>query len=52
MAGRPLKYQSVKEIEPLIEAYFKDTPKKEWTITGLALALDTSRTTLIDYERR
>lgn len=51
-AGRPLKYKSVEEIKPLIEKYFKETPKDEWTITWLALALDTSRTTLIDYQNR
>ena len=49
---RPLKWKTVEEIQPLIDAYFRDTPKKEWTITGLALALDTSRTTLIDYCNR
>lgn len=46
---RPLKYNDINEIISLIEKYFKETPKDEWTITGLALALDTSRTTLIDY---
>lgn len=51
-AGRPFKYKTKEEIEPLIEAYFKDTPKEEWTITGLALALDTSRTTLCDMDER
>lgn len=51
-AGRPLKYKSVEEIKPLIEKYFNETPKDEWTITWLALALDTSRTTLIDYQNR
>ena len=49
-AGRPLKWQSVDEIIPLIEKYFKDTPREEWTITGIALALDTSRNTLMEYE--
>lgn len=52
MIGRPLKWQTVEEIKPLIDAYFLDTPKEEWTITGLALALDTSRSTLIDYCNR
>lgn len=47
--GRPLKYNNVNEIIPLIDKYFEETPKDEWTITWLALALDTSRTTLIDY---
>lgn len=50
MAGRPLKWNTVEEIEPLIEKYFTETPKAEWTITGLALALDTSRNTLMEYE--
>ena len=49
-AGRPLKYKTVDDIKPLIERYFEDTPKDEWTITGLALALDTSRKTLVEYE--
>lgn len=50
MAGRPLKYETVEEIIPLIDKFFKETPIAEWTITWLALALDTSRTTLCDYE--
>ena len=48
--GRPLKYKTVEVIKPLIEAFFEDTPKDEWTITGLAIALDTSRKTLMEYE--
>ena len=50
--GRPLKFKTIEELEPLIEKYFTDTPKDEWTITGLALALDTSRKTLLEYEER
>lgn len=49
-AGRPLKFETVEVIQPLIDKYFADTPKEEWTITGLALALDTSRKTLVEYE--
>lgn len=45
-----MKWSKVEDIEPLIDAYFKNTPREEWTITGLALALDTSRQTLCDYE--
>ena len=50
--GRPLKWENVEEIEPLIEEYFKtcDTDKRPYTVTGLAYALDCSRSTLIDYE--
>lgn len=48
--GRPLKFKSVEELQKKIDAYFKKTPKDEWTITGLAMALDTYRQTLINYE--
>ena len=47
--GRPLKY-TVKKLIELIDFYFNNTPKDEWTITGLALALDTSRKVLCEYE--
>lgn len=50
--GRPLKYETVQEIENLANIYFEETPKDEWTVTGLALALDTSRQTLMNYEDR
>lgn len=50
--SRPLKFKSVKIMSKKIDAYFKKTPEKEWTITGLALALDTSRETLMNYEKR
>lgn len=50
--GRPKKFKSVKSLEALIDLYFKDRDenKKPYTITGLALWLDTSRETLIDYQ--
>ena len=70
---RPLKFQSVKELQDKVEAYFascndyvrdakgnrmKDAVSGEYlmyqakvpTITGLAVFLDTSRETLLDYE--
>lgn len=47
---RPLKWETPEILEKEIEKYFTDTPKEEWTITGLALALDTSRETLCNYE--
>ncbi len=50
--ARPLKFKTPKELENAIEAYFETTPKDEWTITGLALALDTTRQTLINYEEK
>lgn len=64
MAGRPLKFQTVAELQEAIDAYFKSvddvfyTDKdgnkvhEPLTITGLALALDTTRQTLMDYQER
>lgn len=52
MAGRPLKFKSVKELEDAAASYFTDTPAGKLTITGLALALDTSRETLMNYEKK
>lgn len=49
-AGRPLKFQSVEELEDKINEYFSVTPFEEHTITGLALHLDTTRELLCDYE--
>lgn len=52
--GRPLKFQSVEELQSKIDAFFADCEVKEepLTITGLALALGTSRQCLINYEDR
>lgn len=50
--GRPLKYKTVEELQERVDAYFEVTPKDEWTITGLALFLDTYRQTLLNYEHR
>lgn len=47
--GRPLKFQTVQELEDKINKYFADTKIEDWTITGLAIALDTFRDVLIDY---
>jgi len=48
--GRPLKFATVEDLQAKIDKYFLDTPQDEWTITGLALELDTSRQTLLEYE--
>lgn len=52
MAGRPLKFESKEHLQNLIDLYFTNTRKEEWTITGLAIALDTSRETLCNYEAK
>jgi len=57
-AGRPLKFKTPEELEEKIEAYFQSRYDEEGTlvkpisITGLALALDTTRELLCNYEER
>lgn len=62
-SGRPLKYQTVEEVQKLIDKYFKscirtdpetgvETYVRPLTMTGLANALDTDRMTLLDYQKR
>lgn len=50
--GRPLKFESNERLQEAIDLYFENAPRDEWTITGLALALDTTRETLMDYEEK
>jgi hypothetical protein len=50
--GRPLKWATVEELQLQVNKYFEDTPEPRWTITGLALALNTDRQTLINYSER
>ena len=53
-AGRPLKFQSVQELQERIDSYFSECEEKEKvvSVTGLALYLDTSRETLLDYQEK
>ena len=53
--GRPLKFQSVEELQKKIDAYFedRDATGKPYTITGLALWLDqTSREVIMNYQNK
>jgi hypothetical protein len=50
IGGKPLKFKTVEELQKKIDNYFKVTPREEWTITGLALHLDTFRIVLLDYQ--
>ena len=52
MMGRPLKFETPEILQAKIDEYFAVTPPREVTITGLALFLDTSRETLMNYEKR
>ena len=47
--GRPPKWESVNELLPLINNYLEITPREELTVTGLALAIGTTRKTLLEY---
>lgn len=52
MAGRPLKYKTVEELEDAIDEYFESNPEKP-TQSGLALALGfADRRSLYDYKER
>lgn len=50
--GRPLKFQSVEELETAIENYFAacEEDKKPPTVSGLAYHLDIDRRTITNYE--
>lgn len=52
-AGAPQKFKTPEEMQKQIDMYFLECDEKEdpYTITGLALALDTTRETLLDYEK-
>lgn len=50
--GRPLKFKTEEDLSKQIDNYFEVTSKDEWTITGLALALDTSRKVLCEYSEK
>ena len=49
--GRPKKYNKAEEMQAKIDAYFSycDEKEKPYTITGLALALDMDRRSLLNY---
>ena len=52
--GRPLKFKTPEELQRKIDKYFENcrTEKRPFTITGLALALDTCRKAILEYEER
>ena len=50
--GRPLLFKTVKELEDKINEYFEDENNRPYTITSLAVWLDSDRKTLTNYEER
>ena len=53
-AGRPLKFQSVEEMQEIIDSYFLhcDENNKPYTMSGLASWLETDRALLCRYEQK
>lgn len=51
--GNPRKYPNVEVLQQAIDAYFEECDAKgePYTVTGLALALDIDRSTLLRYEK-
>lgn len=51
-AGQPPKFNSAEELQRKINVYFTECEEKElpYTITGLCLALDITRQTLLNYQ--
>lgn len=52
MAGRPLKFKTPELMLKKANKYFASLKEEEWTITGLAVFLDTSRETLVNYQKK
>lgn len=52
--NKPLKFKNAEDLQNKIDSYFKECKLKEipLSITGLALALDTNRQTLINYQNK
>lgn len=50
--GRPLKINSAKELEKLVDEYFSQTNENKITITGLCLHLGLTKETFYEYARR
>lgn len=50
--GHPLKFETPEVLAVALNDYFANTPFEEWTVTGLCLALGTTRSLLYRYEDR
>jgi hypothetical protein len=50
--GRPLLFETPQDLQNAVDEYFENTQFDEYTVTGLALALGTSRETLDNYQSR
>lgn len=49
--GKPLKFKTPDDLAKVIGEYFENTPREEWAVTGVSLAVG-SKQLLNDYEAR
>lgn len=47
-----MKFKTPEELQAKVDAYFAATPIEKQSITGLALALETTRDVLCDYQEK
>ena len=52
VGGRPLDFPEPQDLADAINEYLKNTEMEEWTVTGLALSIGSSRTVVDDYAKR
>jgi len=50
--GRPLRFKTPAALEKVITKYLDETPREEWTVTGLCLSCNMTKTLMNDYEKR
>jgi hypothetical protein len=52
VGGRPLKFETPQDLIDAINKYFQDNNPSEYTVTGLALTLGTSKDVIDEYQKR
>ena len=50
--GRPLKIETPKQMEDILNEYFSTTEESKITITGICLALNLDKKNFYEYEKR
>ena len=50
--GRPLKIETPKQMEDILNEYFSTTEENKITITGICLALNLDKQNFYEYEKR
>ena len=50
--GSGVKWETPEQLQQDIDKYFNSTPKEEWTMTGLAIAVNADYQTIINYSKK